>query len=123
MKKAGLSPAFLWALCSDARFRVEFGDVVPVHDLPPGVEVVGTFVLVVEVVGVFPYVAAEDGRALDGGGVHQWVVLVRGAGDGEFAVFAGVHAAVVVVDAELGAEAGVGVKWGVVGVHGVPCLG
>ena len=87
MKKAGLSPAFLWALCSGGRFRVEFGDVVPVHDLPPGVEVVGALVLVVEVVGVFPHVAAEDGRALDGGGVHQRVVLVRGAGDGEFAVF------------------------------------
>ena len=38
------------------------GDVVPVDDVPEGVEVVGTFVLVLQVVGVLPDVGAEQRR-------------------------------------------------------------
>ncbi len=71
----------------------EFGDFGPVDDVPDGGEVVGAFVLVFEVVGVFPDVDAEDGFACGGAGGgedgfgHDGVVLVGGGGDGEFAVF------------------------------------
>ena len=67
---------------------VEGGDGVPVHDIPEGGDVVGAAVLVVEVVGVFPDVEAEDGGAFATGDgfAHDGGVLVGGGGDGEFAV-------------------------------------
>src|SRR6266436_3648609 len=58
-------------------------DLVPVDGVPPGREVVGTAVLVLEVVGVLPDVVAEDGVAALGDGV----VLVGGGDDGELAGF------------------------------------
>jgi len=54
----------------------ELGDARPVDQVSSCREVVGAAVLVVEVVGVFSEVDAEDG----GLGIHQWVVLV-GSGD------------------------------------------
>src|SRR5204863_1028091 len=54
-------------------------DLVPVDDVPPGSDVVGTTVLVLQVVGVLPHVEAEN-RLLP---FHQRAVLVRGALDGE----------------------------------------
>src|SRR4029453_5268801 len=48
------------------------GGLVPVHDVPPGIDVVGAAVLVEQVVGVLPDVEAEDGRAA----LHHRVVLV-----------------------------------------------
>ena len=60
------------------------GDGVPVHGVPPSGDVIGALVLVFEVVGVFPNVAAEERGA---GAVHERVVLVGSGGDGDFAVF------------------------------------
>src|SRR5271170_5200025 len=56
-------------------------DLVPVDGVPPGGEVVGALVLVLEVVGVLPDVVAEDGVEALGEGV----VLVGGGEDGELA--------------------------------------
>jgi len=56
-------------------------DLVPVDGVPPGGEVVGAPVLVLEVVGVLPDVVAEDGVAALG----DRVVLVGCGDDGEFA--------------------------------------
>ena len=53
------------------------GDLVPVHDVPPGLEVVRALVLVLEVVGVLPDVVAQQRRRA----VGERVVLVGGAGD------------------------------------------
>src|SRR5207245_6450492 len=48
------------------------GDRVPVDRVPPGGDVIGALVLVLEVVGVLPDVHAQDGRVA----VHQRAVLV-----------------------------------------------
>src|ERR1700681_2713064 len=54
-------------------------DLAPVDDVPPCVDVVGTPILILEVVGVFPHVDAEH-RLL---AVHHRAVLVRAAFDGQ----------------------------------------
>ena len=56
-------------------------DLVPVDDVPPGGEVVGTLVLVLQVVGVLPDVVAEDGVEA----LAQRRVLVGGGDDLELA--------------------------------------
>src|SRR4030081_2764823 len=48
------------ALCPLGGLLVTAVDLVPVHDVPEGVDVLGTSVLVLEVVGVLPDVEAED---------------------------------------------------------------
>ena len=58
--------------CSDLLLGVgeALVDFVPVDDVPPGGEVVGAAVVVLEVVGVLPDVVAEDGvEAVGEGGV------------------------------------------------------
>src|SRR4051794_2117699 len=57
-------------------------DLSPVHRVPPRLEVIRPAVLVLEVVGVLPHVVAEERRGL---AVHEWVVLVRRARDGQLA--------------------------------------
>src|SRR6186713_1805123 len=58
-------------------------DVFPVHEvLDERLEIVGTAVAIVDVVGVLPDVDAED----RGGTVHQRILAVRGLGDLELAV-------------------------------------
>src|SRR5580658_8394370 len=62
---------------------VHLGDVVPVDEiLEERLEVIGTPVAIVDVVGVLPHVAAENGR----GAVHQRILAVRRLRDGELAV-------------------------------------
>ena len=56
-------------------------DLVPVDDVPPRGEIVGAAILVVQVVGVFPDVDAEDGLLA----LHHRVVLVRRALDRQLA--------------------------------------
>src|SRR5262245_1443013 len=51
---------------------VALADCLPVHCIPPGLQIIGAAVLVVEVIGVFPHVIAEQ-RAL---AVHHRIVLV-----------------------------------------------
>ncbi len=49
------------------------GDFVPAHDIPPGCDVVGALILVFEIVGVLPYVQAQNRRHALG----QRRILVR----------------------------------------------
>src|SRR5690606_18977264 len=58
-------------------------NLVPVDDVPPGGDVVGAPVLILEVISVLPHIEAEDG----GIAVHHRRVLVGRAGDGELSVF------------------------------------
>lgn len=54
---------------------VVLDDLVPVDDIPPGVYVVRTSVLVLQVVGVLPNVQAQDWHHVDvGDAAHQWVI-------------------------------------------------
>src|SRR5579859_6201518 len=59
---------------------------IPVNDFPEGSEIIGAFVLVFQVIRMFPDVDAQDGGAFYFGYVHQWVVLVGGGGDLQFSV-------------------------------------
>src|SRR5262249_50436348 len=54
----------------------------PVHDVPKGFEIISAAVLVLQVIGMFPNVAAEHRYAFGAADclTHQWVVLV-GRGD------------------------------------------
>src|SRR5206468_1095967 len=51
---------------------VIFRDRVPIHHVPPSLEVIGTTVLVLEIVGMLPHVDAEDRRVA----IHQRTILV-----------------------------------------------
>src|SRR5688500_13766615 len=53
----------------------------PIHHVPPRSDVIGTTVLVLQVVGVLPDVASEN-RVLP---FHQRIVLIRRAGDRQLA--------------------------------------
>lgn len=64
-------------------------DLVPVNDVPEGVDVLRAPVLVLEVVGVLPYIEAEDGDArLLNVTSHERIFLVSGARDEELAIVA-----------------------------------
>src|SRR5262245_44745135 len=58
-----------------AALLVALGDDIPVDHVPPGVQVVGASILILEVVGVFPDIVAHD-RVCP---LHVWTILV-GAG-------------------------------------------
>src|SRR6185437_14808459 len=62
---------------------VVFAGLVPVDHVPDRLEVVGTAVLVVEVVGVFAHVHTEDRLAFDAGDglAHDGAILVRRGAD------------------------------------------
>src|SRR5260221_10684540 len=51
---------------------VVLGGFFPVDQAPPGLEIIGTAILVFQIVGVFPHVAAEHGSVA----FHQLAVLV-----------------------------------------------
>ncbi len=65
-----------------------FGNFVPVDDVPECFDVGGALVLVVKIIGMFPDIEAEDGRAAAAAevGAHERVVLVGGGADGEGAI-------------------------------------
>src|SRR5258708_29322178 len=63
-----------------------FGNFIPVDDLPEGAKIVGAFVLIFQIIGVFPNVDAQDRSALYFGYIHQWVVLVGGGRDLQLSV-------------------------------------
>src|SRR5580700_2738159 len=85
-KSGARGPAFACAWLRRRLFRrrfVHFGDVVPVDEtLEERLEIIGAPVAIVDVIGVLPHVAAEDGR----GAVHQRVLAVWRLRDGELAV-------------------------------------
>src|ERR1041385_3441724 len=49
------------------RLRILTSDCVPVHDIPPCLEIVGTAILVFEIIRMFPHVDAQNRRIA----VHQ----------------------------------------------------
>src|SRR5258707_12138166 len=61
---------------------VTLGDLVPVHGIPPGLEVIGAAVLVVEIISGFPDVVTHE-HAL---AVHDRRVLIRTGLDRRLAV-------------------------------------
>ena len=60
-----------------------FADEVPVDDILEGFEVIGSAILVFEVIGVFPDIETEDGNSAGGVGA----ILIGEGFDGEFFVF------------------------------------
>ena len=68
-------------VASSASLRKTSVDLVPVDDIPPGIEILGTAVLVLQIVGMLPHVVAENGKEAIGSGV----ILVGRGGDLEFA--------------------------------------
>lgn len=71
------------------RLRSEvFGNFVPVDDVPECFDVGGALVLIVKIIGMFPDIEAEDGRAAAAAevGAHERVILVGGGADGEGAI-------------------------------------
>jgi hypothetical protein len=61
--------------------REPTGDDVPGHDVPPGFEVVGAAILVVQIIGVLPDVAGEQAGAVS---LVKFPVLIGGGGDLQF---------------------------------------
>src|SRR3954451_20448742 len=94
-----------------ARLLVALADLVPVHDVPPRLEVVRALVLVLEVVGVLPDVDAEQGglpcgdrrvrvgRARDLEATARPVVDEPGPAAAELADAGGVHLLLELVEA------------------------
>ena len=70
------------------RSFVVFGDFVPVHYIPESLEIIGAAILVFEIIGVFPNVAAEKRLAFSAadGLAHDRVVLVCRGNNLKFAV-------------------------------------
>ena len=54
------------------------GDFVPIHDFPPSSQIVRPTVLVFEVIGVLPNIAAQNRGLATADSRHQGVVLVGG---------------------------------------------
>ena len=68
----------------DLGCRLEvLGDSIPIYKVPERVDIFGAAVLVLEVVGVFPDVEAEDGRVAFG----KDRVLIGGSADMQGAIF------------------------------------
>src|SRR5207249_11830889 len=54
---------------------------VPIHHVPPGFDVIGTTVLIVQIISMFPNVDAEDRRVA----IHQRAILIWRRNHFEFA--------------------------------------
>ena len=61
-------------------------DLLPVDNIPEGCDVLRPAVVVLQVVGMLPYIQAQDGNGWVISHLHEWVVLVGGGGDNELAV-------------------------------------
>ena len=59
------------------RREVAFFDFAPIDDVVESLDIIRTAVLVVEVVCVFPYIEAEDGRTFLFSDIHERIILVR----------------------------------------------
>jgi len=78
-----LIPQSLSYRLSLARLIETFGRVVPVHNIPPGLDIVRPLVLVLQIIGVFPDIDAQDGclpiayrTVLIGGAQHLQLALI-----------------------------------------------
>ena len=57
---------------------------IPVEDVPPSGDVISAAILVVQIVGMFPYIEADQWLAeigISDEAFHQWVVLIGSGGD------------------------------------------
>src|SRR6185312_1137980 len=61
-------------------------NLFPVDHLPERRQVITAFVLVFQIVGMFPDIDAEDRSAFHFGYIHQRVILVRGGSDLQLAI-------------------------------------
>jgi len=53
---------------------------VPIHHVPPTLQIIGAAILVLQVVRVLPHIHAKNGRAERvNGALHKWIVLIRRA--------------------------------------------
>src|SRR3954447_26355071 len=77
--RIGMSSCFVSTALATLDLRITLGDALPIDHVPPGLEVIGAPVLVLEVVSVLPDVDPEQGRLA----VHQGRILVRGGRDSE----------------------------------------
>lgn len=64
------------------RLCESFRDFVPTDDIPPRVHVVGSFVLILQVVRVFPNINTHERRVA----VHDGRVLIGRTDNGQFAI-------------------------------------
>ena len=62
--------------------EIIFGDLVPVDDVPPSLNILKPAILVFQIVGVFPNIEAKECFAA----VHDGIVLISGRLDHELAV-------------------------------------
>src|SRR5881394_633977 len=87
MRLGHLRGAGLWPAASLLRRSKSLGDLIPIHHVPESRYVIRAAILIVEIVGVLPYVQAQKRRAADAGGclAHQRAVLVGRRTDREFA--------------------------------------
>jgi hypothetical protein len=66
----GSKISFLFCSC------ISFADLFPIYYVPESADIIGASVLVVEIVGMFPYVQAQNGGSFYFSNVHYWVVLI-----------------------------------------------
>src|SRR4029450_7575984 len=73
-----------WRTTSGGRLPEVGGSLVPIHNVPPYVDVIGALGLMLQIVGVFPHVDADDAL----GPLHVRAVLVGCAEDSKLLVLA-----------------------------------
>src|SRR5262249_56935777 len=78
------APKYPWLNCERSGFGsgVAFGDLVPAHHVPPCFEIIGTPILIFQIVGVLPHVVSHQ-RAV---AVHERRVLIGLGGKRQLAV-------------------------------------
>ena len=81
-----LIPGPLEAGCSYIGSVVPLGYLVPVDNVEEGRYIVGSSVLIVQVIGMLPDIEPEDGSALMIGNIHQRIVLVGSGSDEQLIV-------------------------------------
>src|SRR5690606_5795071 len=57
---------------------VVFGYFIPIDDIEESRDIVGSSVLVIEIIGVFPHINSQDRSPLAFGYGHQGIVLIGG---------------------------------------------
>src|SRR4051794_2293440 len=60
---------------------ITLGNLVPVDDIPPSVEIIRATILILEIVGMLPHIIAQNRNIV----LYQGTVLVSGGNDFKFA--------------------------------------
>lgn len=64
-----------------ARSTVQFHSLLPVDHIPDVIKIFWTAILMLEIVGMFPHINADDRFTFIFRNIHHGVVLVRGSND------------------------------------------